>query len=387
MLTDLSKCPFPYFGGKRKAAPAVWAALGDVGHYVEPFAGSLAVLLCRPHEANRTYHSETVNDADGHLVNAWRAMQRYPQETAEWASWPVSECDLTARHLWLVRWREEGVARLCGDPDWCDPRAAGYWIWGMSCWIGGGWCSGTGPWTADDEGRIHKQPPAQKREPGVWAPRPHLHDDGQGVNRPQAREPGVKAQRPHLISNGGGVNRPQAREPGVCSECAEADPRWHPMTMPEIRRWFGWLSARLRHVRIICGDWKRAVTRSAAITLSCDAATPAGIFLDPPYAAAAGRDANLYATDSLTVADDVRAWCLEHGDDPLRRIVLAGFAGEGHEALVAAGWREVEWYAAGFLTGGYGQQGASGHQQAKERLWLSPHCLGAEGPRQMGLGL
>lgn len=35
-----SKAPFPYFGGKSKAAPLVWQLLGDVEHYVEPFAGS-----------------------------------------------------------------------------------------------------------------------------------------------------------------------------------------------------------------------------------------------------------------------------------------------------------------------------------------------------------
>ena len=37
--------PFPYFGGKRRAAPIVWRALGDPSGYVEPFAGSAAVLL------------------------------------------------------------------------------------------------------------------------------------------------------------------------------------------------------------------------------------------------------------------------------------------------------------------------------------------------------
>ena len=65
MTCDAQKAPFPWFGGKSQAAPAVWQALGDPHHYVEPFAGSLAVLLRRPHQANRTYYSETVNDADG----------------------------------------------------------------------------------------------------------------------------------------------------------------------------------------------------------------------------------------------------------------------------------------------------------------------------------
>ncbi|MCP4961624.1 MAG: DNA adenine methylase, partial [Actinomycetia bacterium] len=83
---SLSKAPMPYFGGKRKAAELVWNLLGDCPHYVEPFAGSLAVLLERPHPANRPYSSETVNDADGLIVNVWRAIAQHPEQVAEAAS-------------------------------------------------------------------------------------------------------------------------------------------------------------------------------------------------------------------------------------------------------------------------------------------------------------
>ncbi len=125
--TWAGKAPFPWFGGKARAAGEVWAALGDVDHYVEPFAGSLAVLLGRPHRANRTYHSETVNDADGLLVNAWRSIALSPEATAEAASWPVAEADLHARHLALVRWREDHqLEHLMGDPAWHDPTMAGW---------------------------------------------------------------------------------------------------------------------------------------------------------------------------------------------------------------------------------------------------------------------
>lgn len=31
------QAPFPYFGGKRRVADKVWAALGDPDHYIEPF--------------------------------------------------------------------------------------------------------------------------------------------------------------------------------------------------------------------------------------------------------------------------------------------------------------------------------------------------------------
>jgi hypothetical protein len=62
----------------------------------------------------------------------------------------------------------------------------------------------------------------------------------------ESREPGVSRQRPHL-HNGQGVNHAGTREPGV----EDAEHEYHPMTMPEVRRWFHALSARLRHVRIL----------------------------------------------------------------------------------------------------------------------------------------
>jgi REP element-mobilizing transposase RayT len=43
------KAPFPYFGSKRAVASVVWERLGDCPNYVEPFFGSGAVLLGRPH--------------------------------------------------------------------------------------------------------------------------------------------------------------------------------------------------------------------------------------------------------------------------------------------------------------------------------------------------
>lgn len=376
-LTNLHKTPWPWFGGKSDAAPLAWEAMGDPDHYVEPFAGSLAVLLRRPHVANRSYHSETVNDLDGLLVNAWRAMQMSPDAMADAASWPVSEADMHARHLALIKWRAENqLEHLMGDPSWHDPVMAGWWAWGQSCWIGSGWCSGTGPWIVDGSGRI-----AKRGGTGVNRKLPHLGNDGKGVNRPQAREEGVNRQFPHLTGNGQGVNRPQAREPGT-----SVDYGYHPMTMPELRRWFQFLSARLRHVRILNGDWRRAVTGGAAMTLPVrmqpDGAV--GIFLDPPYADTAERTDNLYANDSLTVAHDVREWAIKAARNPKWRIVLAGFDGEHDELHERHGWRVVEWYRAGFLKGGMGntagtdEDGTVGHVQHKERLWLSPGCLTAE---------
>lgn len=41
------KPPIPYFGGKIRTGPAIAALLPKHQHYVEPYCGSLAVLLAR----------------------------------------------------------------------------------------------------------------------------------------------------------------------------------------------------------------------------------------------------------------------------------------------------------------------------------------------------
>lgn len=281
----------------------------------------------------------------------------------------MSEADYIARQLAVLRWsQQDGLERLMADPYYYDARIAGWWLHGMACHIGTGYASGDGPWIVGDDGRIAKR---SAREPGVSRQLPHVSDNGQGVNRPQMREAGVAVR---AVPDGG--NDWQAR---VCADYA-ATLGYHPMTMPKLRRWFDYLSARFRHVRIINGDWKRVVTTGVLQTVNIrkPGAGPddvAGIFFDPPYAGHV-RDRNLYRVDSDTVAADVRAWCAANGDNPRYRIVLKGFAGEGHEELEPLGWRVVEWFEAGHLRGGYGNQNADGHQQHRERLWLSPHCLG-----------
>ena len=136
------QAPFPYFGGKRKAAETVWPAFGKVVNYVEPFAGSAAMLLAAPPDATRI---ETINDFDGFVANFWRALAHDPDAVAHAADWPVNEVDLMARHSWLVRHRQPITEQLCADPAWYDARSAGWWVWGACNWIGSGWCSGTGP--------------------------------------------------------------------------------------------------------------------------------------------------------------------------------------------------------------------------------------------------
>lgn len=65
--------PFPYYGGKTTLASRIVDVLPEHGHYVEPFAGSLAVLLAKPRA-----RMETVNDLDGNLMTFWRVLRDRP---------------------------------------------------------------------------------------------------------------------------------------------------------------------------------------------------------------------------------------------------------------------------------------------------------------------
>ncbi len=156
--------PFPYFGGKSLACETVWSALGDPENYVEPFAGSAAMLLGRPNVGK----VETINDADGFVANFWRAVSLDAAEVARHVDWPTNEADLIARHSWLVRNAPGLLQRLEADPDYYDAKVAGWWCWGACNWIGSGWCSGTGPWQHDGEKLVD----ARKL--------PHLGNAGQG---------------------------------------------------------------------------------------------------------------------------------------------------------------------------------------------------------------
>src|SRR5574344_1082323 len=171
------QAPFPWFGGKSTVADLVWTRFGNVPNYVEPFFGSGAVLLGRPHDPK----TETINDHDGLVANFWRAIQRDPDETARWADNPVNEADLHARHAWIVQRLETHQARMMADPGYFDARMAGYWVYGMCSWIGSGFASGNGPWIAaeDEEGILTLVDSRQL---------PHLGNAGRGINR----------QLPHL---------------------------------------------------------------------------------------------------------------------------------------------------------------------------------------------
>lgn len=73
----MSAPPFAYFGGKTTTARRIVEHLPAHLHYVEPYAGSLAVLLAKPPS-----RMETVNDLDEAIMTFWRVLRDRPGELA-----------------------------------------------------------------------------------------------------------------------------------------------------------------------------------------------------------------------------------------------------------------------------------------------------------------
>lgn len=326
------QAPFPYFGGKRKIASTIWQLLGQTSHYIEPFFGSGAVLLNRP-DYDSTRHTETVNDKNGFISNVWRALKYAPDKTAEYADWPVNHADLMARKIYLHNQYNTLLDKLIEDESYYDPKIAGYWIWGASCSIG----------NMFDISNNKKSIPRLSATQGINQ-RSHIRSKGDGTH--------VIRDIPTLDKTTKGV-----------------------MGLRSIHEWFQSLTKRLRYVRVVCGEWDRVCGGNWQ-----DKMGNVGIFFDPPYSAPS-RHPSLYHDDSMTVAHDVRQWCLERGDKPTYRIILAGYESE-HQELLNHGWTALGWSA----NGGYANQGQKKNQNRfKETLFCSPHCYPINGYKQLKL--
>lgn len=214
------RAPFPYFGGKREIASAIWERLGAPKQYIEPFCGSAAILLAAPTPASL----EVIGDMNGFVANFWRAVVNQPGEVAKAADYPVSHIDLGARHAWLLAQRDRLGAAL-QDPLWHgDARVAGWWLYGQCAWIGSGWCE----WRA--VGQI-----------------PHVSDAGRGI---------------HAVGQ-------SLFEAGECAGMVTSagSVAW---------RWLHQLSRRLERVRVIHGSWARCLNHHYG-------GDDTAVVFDPPY--------------------------------------------------------------------------------------------------------
>jgi DNA adenine methylase len=128
------KPPFAYFGAKTTIAAQIAALLPAHEHYVEAYAGSLAVLL-----AKRPARMKTVNDIDGDLMTFWRVLRDRPADLervcaltphsraehhAAYA--PASEDMERARRVWVrLTQGRSGALRPTGWRHYQDPAGPG----------------------------------------------------------------------------------------------------------------------------------------------------------------------------------------------------------------------------------------------------------------------
>ena len=343
--------PFPWFGGKRRWAENILERLGEVDRYIEPFAGSLAVLLHRKEPFSR----EIVCDTSGVLCNFWRAVKTDPEQTAHWAEYPTIHQDLTARHKWLVGWSKANAAKLSEDPDYCDAKAAGWWVWGISNWIGGGFCE-----TISDTRRPHVDPrsggqgvqvqrlgtPDSRRHVGTKGgqgvqdtiqstKRPHVGPHSGGGVGVQVQRLGTPDSRPHVGAKKTGAqgvqvqrlgmpdSRPHVvhrKRGGVGVQVQRTTPESSHSDMPIgntgfLVDWFDALAHRLRRVVVFNRDWV-SVTSPTVLGNTATEKTNTGLFLDPPYLTS-DRSKSLYESDYKGTSDEAAVesykWAIENG--------------------------------------------------------------------------
>lgn len=198
--------PFPYFGVKTAVASVVWEALGDVKYYIEPFCGSAAVFINRP--AEHKGHYEIINDFDCLIANFWRSLKYDPATIIKESDYPVIMADMLARQKYIIKKLPGLRAKVIEDPEYYDAKIGGWWVWGMSQYIGGGWC-------------------ATNATGGVSLKRPNI-----------SRRLGL-----HAVQYVEGSD--------IASERINA------------------MARRLRHAMILCGDWKQGSHTPSILRQNC----------------------------------------------------------------------------------------------------------------------
>ena len=312
-----------YFGNKKKVAPYIWNRIGNVDISFEPFCGTAAWTLLRPmsHFHKKTKIKEVINDKNGYVANFFRAVQNDPEKVAYYADSPTNEIELVARYKYLRRNKSTTVQLMKESPTWYCPKRAGWFAWGLCCWIG----------TSEF---IHFSTNANNKMPELFS------------------DKGILKQEKKTFSD----------------NCMwTIDWKRH-----KVEKRLQILSNRLRYVTVACGDWKRIVNATLANRLY-------GIFLDPPYMG----DYNPYNSSKIgkhknqNIRDEILEWAPEYGQQKNVRIAIAGYADDGYGQLVKKhNWEVYAWSA----SGGYAVlgKGETKNNRHKERLYFSPYCLPAK---------
>ena len=275
---------------------------------------------------------EVVCDLDGALCNFWRAIRADPEQVAYWADYPTIHQDLTARHRWLIQWATEQAPKLSEDPNYYDAKTAGWWVWGISLWIGPGWCQNT--W----DQRPHLGDPSGVSVQKLSG-RPHMHNSSATGSGVSAQKQFAGDQIPHVNASnavGQGVSAQRDQIPKVSTFAGGGGVDAARRTRPDLVDWFDRIAARLKGVIVLNRGWESALTPTVLMQTPSGPKPPVGILLDPPYLTE--ERSKIYGSDMVVgesnrVAKDSYEWALEHGD----RYRVAYCCHQG-DFPVPAGW-------------------------------------------------
>ena len=253
------KPPFSYYGGKTRFASIIWQKFNHVDIYVEPFAGSLAVLLGNPYKLPK---HEIICDTDGFICNFWRAIQADPDKVAYHADWPSFHHDLTARRRYLANWGKNPTNQynLTHDPNFYDAQIAGWWVWEIVNWIGRDYLT--------------------------------LHPDRDDLLLPNTI-PTLRSER--IAAN----SKTYMGEVGDGSR---------------LKDYFHQIAQRLANCTVLNRSWENSLT-SGCLFLAERERFTRGIFLDPPYILHEHNSRGHYRDYNVDVAEQSYEWAVKNGDE------------------------------------------------------------------------
>ena len=325
-----------------------------------------------------------------------------PREgVAFYSDYPTIQQDLMARRYWLYRWGRVNAERLNEDVNFFDIKAAGYWAWCVSQWIGlvremtqpksdgivlhedripsvDSHLGGRGVQRQRSFALLNDQIPAHDGKGtggrGVQRQRktfalndqipsvPSRIDGGRGVQR-QKSFATLRDQIPHVknVISGSGTQRQRNYFP---------ESSLGPSPYPDgthLRPWFAALAVRLANAIVLNRSWESALTPSLLCgTASSPANMKVAIFLDPPYRVGHDQRAAYNAATNEDGARDVAResyeWAVANGEK-----YRIGYCSATDDFPVPDGWTYSDLSMAGVRN--------KQRDRTTDRIIFSPACL------------
>ena len=354
---------YTYFGCKKKVVDLVWRAWGpEVTLVVEPFAGTAVISLNAPegHNVKNWY----LNDYDMHVANVLRSVRYHPDTVVEYAAHPRLEIDMHQIHDYLMASKPSLRDLLLTGIEACDPKLAGWWIWGCNNWLGGQWCAC--PIKPDEVFLKNEDLKKFEDAEGTWRQKPNNRNRITESLTATGRKKPNNCNR--ITESLTGTARKKLNHRNPCTEQLTDNSRTEHISDLVHRAY-----EQLRDTTILYGDFGRVLTNSYL-----GDSKNVGIVLDPPYpstnmanggsAYSEGRD------DEQDTFHRAWAWFVEHHEDADKRIVFCCQESCLEGLTVPKAVRVINWTRNTGYSSGNTKTSAQKDTRSTELLLLSTAC-------------